>query len=64
MADKFPPIGFRPNQAAMAAIEKIRNANAAVHFVFTQTDAIQLALIEYAKTLPDAPKEQAPTEKA
>ena len=64
MADKFSPITFRPNAASLAAIEKIRNANVAEHLSFTQTNAIQLALIEYAKTLPDVPKEQAPMEKA
>jgi hypothetical protein len=60
MADKFSPIGFRPSAASVAAIQKIMAANADTFFKFTQTHAIEKALTEYAKTLPDVPKEPAP----
>lgn len=54
MADKPKyPISFRPNDAAWAAIEKIIAANESDWSEFSQTDAIQKALIEYAKSLPD-----------
>ena len=50
------PIAFRPRPEVIAAIKKIQAANAKDYTIFTRTDAIQKALIEYAKTLPNVPE--------
>jgi hypothetical protein len=47
--EKLPPLSFRPNATAAAAIKIIHQANQTEYSAFTVTDAIQKALIEYAK---------------
>lgn len=59
MADKTnPPISFRPKPEALPSLEKIISVNENDWSDFTQSDAINKAIIEYAKTLPPLEKKK------
>jgi hypothetical protein len=60
MADYLKPITFRPTAEAALAIEKIRLSLLPQKTWVNMTDVLVKALVEYAKTLPDPPKESAP----
>jgi hypothetical protein len=63
MADNSVVVTFRARPDVRAALEKIIAVKSADYGRFNQTDACSVALLAYAKTLPDPPKENAPREK-
>lgn len=60
MADKLTPVTFRPRPETLVALEKIVLFLSDGVFKASQNRAIEKAIIEYAKTLSESPKVDAP----
>ena len=61
MADELPKVTFRLRRDVQTALAKIVAVKAADYgSSFNQTDAFNVAILAYAKTLPDPPTLEAP----